>query len=64
MPDLEDQEIIQAESQNDGEILAGKKRLRPLAINAVHKGEIDNSVEFAYLQRPYSPKNFRIYSDK
>ena len=29
--------------------LAGKKRLRPLALNAVRKGEIDNSVEFAYL---------------
>ena len=28
--------------------LAGKKRLRPMMLNAVTKGEISNSVEFAY----------------
>jgi len=39
--------------------------LRPLAsFNAVKKGEIANCVEFAFLQRPYSPKNYRIYSDR
>ena len=45
-------------------LIVGKKRLHSIAFNALRKGEIENSVELAYLQRPYSPKNFRIYSDK
>ena len=44
-------------------MLAGKKRLRPLAFNAIKKGELKNTVELAYLLRPNSPKNYRIYSD-
>jgi len=44
--------------------LAGTKRLRLEAFNAVRKGEITNSVDYAFLQRPCSPKNYRIYSDK
>ena len=54
----------QAEVGQEESSLAGKKRLRPVAFNAVKKGEIENSVELAYLQRPHSPKNYRIYSDK
>ena len=34
-----------------------------MTLNAVKKGEINNSVEYAFLHRPNSP-NFRIYSDK
>ena len=56
---------------NDGDasvqlpaVLAGSKRLRRKAFNAVKKGEIMNSAEFAFTQRPCSPKNYRIYSDK
>ena len=45
-------------------VLAGSKRLRRKAFNAVKKGEIMNSAEFAFTQRPCSPKNYRIYSDK
>jgi len=48
----------------DEAVLVGSKRLRLEAFNAIKKGEIDNSVEFAYLQRPCSPKNYRIYSDR
>ena len=52
------------DSHVSDDILAiGKKRLRPKALNAIKKGEINNSVEYAFLQRPNSP-NFRIYSDK
>ena len=54
-----------AENSNAGDsvMLAGKKRLRPLAFNAIKKGELKNTVELAYLLRPNSPKNYRIYSD-
>jgi len=44
--------------------LAGQKRLRCEAFNAVKPGEIVNSVEVAFMKRPCSPKNYRIFSDK
>ena len=60
----EKKEVVDDGSHVSDDILAiGKKRLRPMTLNAIKKGEIYNSVEYAFLQRPNSP-NFRIYSDK
>ena len=51
-------------AEKEDAALAGSKRLRLEAFNAVKKENIANNVENAFFKRPYSPKNYRIYSDK
>lgn len=61
---VEGKENPEEAEQEPEPVLAGTKRLRPYAFNAVKREIISNSVDNAFNRRPNSPKSFHIFSDK